>query len=149
MVELGRFRPAWRGERIAGRVVDGELKPYATRADIEAGALDRLNLAFLWVDDPVEAFFLEIQGSGQVRLGDGSVVRVTYDGQNGRPYVPIGRLLMERGALAKEDVSMQIEFAAGSRPILGMPRRSWMRTRLMCSSASWRRMGPSAAAACD
>jgi membrane-bound lytic murein transglycosylase A len=107
MVELGRFRPAWRGERIAGRVVDGELRPYASRAEIEAGALDRLNLAFLWVDDPVDAFFLEIQGSGEVRLGDGSMVRLAYDGQNGRPYVPIGRLLMERGALAKEDVSMQ------------------------------------------
>jgi membrane-bound lytic murein transglycosylase A len=107
MVELGRFRPAWRGERIAGRVVDGELRPYPTRAEIEAGALDRLNLAFLWVDDPIDAFFLEIQGSGQVQLADGSVVQLSYDGQNGRPYVPIGRLLMERGALAREDVSMQ------------------------------------------
>jgi len=107
MVELGRFRPAWRGERIAGRVVDGELRPYPTRAEIEGGALDRLNLAFLWVDDPVDAFFLEIQGSGQVRLADGSMVQVTYDGQNGRPYVAIGRLLMERGALARDDVSMQ------------------------------------------
>jgi membrane-bound lytic murein transglycosylase A len=106
-VELERFRPAWRGERIAGRVVDGQLRPYPTRADIESGALDRLNLAFLWVDDPVDAFFLEIQGSGQVRLPDGGLVRVTYDGQNGRAYVPIGRVLMERGALAKEDVSMQ------------------------------------------
>jgi len=106
-VELERFRPAWWGERIAGRVVDGRLEPYVTRAEIEQGALYRLNLAFLWVDDPVDAFFLEIQGSGRVRLPDGSVVRVGYDGQNGRPYVPIGRLLLERGELKREDVSMQ------------------------------------------
>jgi membrane-bound lytic murein transglycosylase A len=107
MVELGLFRPAWRGERIAGRVVDGRLKPYETRAEIEKGALDQLNLPFLWVDDPVDAFFLEIQGSGRVRLEDGTIVRVGYDGQNGQAYVPIGRLLVERGELTKEEVSMQ------------------------------------------
>ena len=107
MVELGLFRPAWRGERIAGRVVDGRLKPYDGRAEIERGALDRYHLAFLWVDDPVAAFFLQIQGSGRVRLPDGSIVRVGYDGQNGQPYVAIGKLLVERGVLAKEAVSMQ------------------------------------------
>ena len=107
MVELGLFRPTWRGERIAGRVVDGRLKPYESRADIEGGALDRYHLAFLWVDDPVAAFFLQIQGSGRVHLPDGSLVRVGYDGQNGWPYVAIGKLLVERGALAREDVSMQ------------------------------------------
>ncbi|MGO8917072.1 MAG: murein transglycosylase A [Stellaceae bacterium] len=107
MVELGLFRPAWRGERIAGRVVDGRLKPYESRAEIEHGALDRYHLAFLWVDDPVAAFFLQIQGSGRVRLPDGSMVRVGYDGQNGQAYVAIGRLLVERGVLAKEDISMQ------------------------------------------
>jgi membrane-bound lytic murein transglycosylase A len=107
MVELGLFRPAWRGERIAGRVVDGRLKPYESRAEIEKGALDRRDLALLWVDDPVDAFFLEIQGSGRVRLEDGTTVRVGYDGQNGQPYVPIGRLLVERGELTKDEVSMQ------------------------------------------
>ena len=107
MVELGLFRPAWRGERIAGRVVDGRLKPYDSRAEIEAGALDRYHLAFLWVDDPVAAFFLQIQGSGRVKLPDGRLVRVGYDGQNGWPYVAIGKLLVERGAIAKDDVSLQ------------------------------------------
>jgi membrane-bound lytic murein transglycosylase A len=106
MVELGRFRPAWRGERIAGRVVDGRLVPYANRAEIERGALDRFGLGFLWVDDPVDAFFLEIQGSGRVRLPDGSLVRVGYDGQNGQPYVAIGRLLVTRGELAADAVSL-------------------------------------------
>jgi membrane-bound lytic murein transglycosylase A len=107
MVDLGQFRPAWRGERIAGRVVEGRLKPYETRAEIEKGALERYHLGFLWVDDPVDAFFLQIQGSGRIKLADGTLVRVGYDGQNGQPYVPIGKLLIERGALAKDNVSMQ------------------------------------------
>jgi membrane-bound lytic murein transglycosylase A len=104
--DLGLFRPDWRGERISGRVVDGRLLPYETRAEIERGALDRLNLAFLWVNDPVDAFVLAIQGSGRVRLGDGTLVTVGFDGQNGRAYVPIGRLLVERGEIAREDVSL-------------------------------------------
>lgn len=107
MVELGLFRPAWRGERIAGRVVDGRLKPYETRAQIERGALARQHLAFVWVDDPVDAFFLHIQGSGRIELPDGTMMRVGYDGQNGQPFVPIGRLLVERGELTKDAVSMQ------------------------------------------
>jgi membrane-bound lytic murein transglycosylase A len=106
-VDLGQFRLDWRGERIAGHAVNGRLLPFESRAEIERGALDRQHLAFLWVDDPVDAFFLQIQGSGRVRLPDGSMVRVGYDGQNGKPYVPIGRLLLERGALDRDNVSMQ------------------------------------------
>jgi membrane-bound lytic murein transglycosylase A len=107
MVELGLFRPAWRGERIAGRVEGGQLKPYASRAEIERGALAQRNLELFWVDDPVDAFFLQIQGSGRIRLPDGSTARVGYDGQNGRAYVPIGRLLADRGELPRDTVSMQ------------------------------------------
>jgi len=105
-VDLGRFRPAWRGERTAGRVENGRLLPYATRAEIEGGALDRFHLALLWVSDPVDAFILQIQGSGRVRLEDGSLIRVGYDGTNGWPYVAIGHLLIARGALAAEEVSL-------------------------------------------
>jgi membrane-bound lytic murein transglycosylase A len=65
-----------------------------------------MNLALLWVEDPVDAFVLSIQGSGRIRLADGTLIQLGYDGQNGRPYVPIGRLLVERGAMAKEDVSL-------------------------------------------
>jgi membrane-bound lytic murein transglycosylase A len=107
MVELGLFRPAWRGERIAGRVEAGQLKPYASRADIERGALAHRKLELLWVDDPVDAFFLQIQGSGRVVLTDGSIVQLGYDGQNGQAYVPIGRLLADRGLLPRDQVSMQ------------------------------------------
>jgi membrane-bound lytic murein transglycosylase A len=105
-VDLGDFRADWRGERIAGRVVDGRLKPYETRAQIEGGALDRLNLGLVWVDDPVAAFFLQVQGSGRIDLPDGSQLRVGFDGQNGWPYVAIGRVMIERGLLDREGATM-------------------------------------------
>jgi membrane-bound lytic murein transglycosylase A len=77
-----------------------------TRAEIEDGALAGRGLELLWVDDPIDAFFLEIQGSGRVRLNRGGTVRVGYDGQNGRPYVPVGRLLIERGAIPRDKLTM-------------------------------------------
>ena len=93
------------GERIivAGRVLDGRLKPYEDRAAIEAGALRGKGLELLWVDDPIGAFFLQIQGSGRVTLPDGKEVRVGYAGQNGHKYVAIGKELIDRGALKRED----------------------------------------------
>lgn len=105
-VDLGQFRPTLRGQRIAGRLEGGRLRPYADRAEIEGGALNGRGLEMLWVDDAVDAFFLQIQGSGRVRLADGTVLRVGYDGQNGHAYVPIGRLLAERGEIPRERVSM-------------------------------------------
>jgi peptidoglycan lytic transglycosylase A len=80
--------------------------PRYSRAEIEDGALAGRGLELLWVDDPIDAFFLEIQGSGRVRLENGSRVRVGYDGQNGLPYVPIGRLLAERGVLPRAQATM-------------------------------------------
>ena len=77
-----------------------------TRAEIEDGALAGKGLELVWIDDPVAAFFLEIQGSGRVNLPDGTIMRVGYDGQNGKPYVPVGRLLIERGELPRDKVTM-------------------------------------------
>jgi membrane-bound lytic murein transglycosylase A len=77
-----------------------------TRAEIEDGALAGKGLELVWIDDPVDAFFLEIQGSGRVTLPDGTIMRVGYDGQNGKPYVPVGRLLVERGELPRDKVTM-------------------------------------------
>src|SRR5712671_7673338 len=79
---------------------------FPTRAEIEDGALAGRGLELLWVDDPIDAFFLQIQGSGRVRLSGGGTVRVGYDGQNGLPYVPVGRLLVERGVLPRAQVTM-------------------------------------------
>ena len=81
--------------------------PYFTRAQIEGGALRNKRLDLAWLADPTDAFFLQIQGSGRIRLPDGSVMRVGYAGQNGRPYVPIGKLLVDRGEMPLSEVSMQ------------------------------------------
>jgi membrane-bound lytic murein transglycosylase A len=106
-VDLGEFREDLSGRRIAGRVEDGRLRPYADRSGIEGGALAGRSLELVWVDDPVDAFFLQIQGSGRVELEDGSVVRLGYAAQNGHPYTAIGRELVDRGEMALEEVSMQ------------------------------------------
>ena len=101
-VDLGQFRPSLKGERIAGKVSNGKLVPYATRSEIEAGALAGHGLELAWVDDPVDAFFLAVQGSGRVILPDGQVMRVGYDGENGQPYVTIGRVLASQGVPADQ-----------------------------------------------
>lgn len=106
MVNLGEFRDELKGQRIAGRVTDGNLKPYETRAEILAGKL-KDEKVLVWVDDPVEAFFVQVQGSGVVQLDDGSIMRIGYAGQNGHIYYAIGRELVKRGVMPKEDVSMQ------------------------------------------
>ena len=85
------------------RLVDGKREPYPARATLERGdLLDGLEL--VWVDDPVEAFFLQIQGSGRVQLRDGSTLRVGFADHNGQPYRAIGAELIARGALRKEEV---------------------------------------------
>ena len=106
-VDLGQFDPELEGRRIGGRVEKGRLVPYADRAAIDRGALSGRELELLWVDDPVDRFFLEIQGSGQVRLPDGATIRVGYADQNGRPYRAIGKDLIEIGAIPREQMSMQ------------------------------------------
>ena len=85
----------------------GTCTLYFTRGEIEDGALAGRGLEIAWAKDPVELFFLEIQGSGRLRLPDGSVMRLGYDGQNGRDYVAIGRLLRDRGILPPGGANMQ------------------------------------------
>lgn len=127
MVDLGNFREELKGQRIAGRNVSGNLKPYEDRAAIEDGKLPAgQDKILLYVDSAVDAFFLQIQGSGIVELPDGSIRRVGYDGQNGHPYYAIGKELIKRGALTKENVSMQsIKAWLAAHPVEG---REVMRT---------------------
>ncbi|MBC7453748.1 MAG: MltA domain-containing protein, partial [Massilia sp.] len=105
-IELGTVYPELKGMRLRGRLVGNKVVPYGTRADIERVAIPGKEL--LWVDDPVEAFFLEVQGSGRVQLNDtGETVRVAYADQNGHPYKAIGRWLVEQGEMPARDVSAQ------------------------------------------
>lgn len=106
-VDLGAFNDEWRGRRLAGRVEDGRLKPYPTRADITSGALSDQGLELVWVDDPIGAFFLQVQGSGRVRLEEGGDLRIGYAATNGRPYRSIGREMIARGLMKREEVSLQ------------------------------------------
>lgn len=106
-IDLGRFRDDLKGRRIGGVFRGDRLEPYPDRAGIDAGALAGRDLEILWVDDPVDAFFLHIQGSGRVELAEGGEMRVGYAGQNGQPYFAIGRELIANGALSRREVSMQ------------------------------------------
>ncbi len=82
------------------------LVPFATRAEIEAGALGGQSLELIYLTDPVEKFFLQIQGSGRIRLTDGTTVRVHYDGKNGHPFTSIGRYLIDKGLFAADRMSL-------------------------------------------
>lgn len=103
-VDLAGVYPELKGMRLRGRLQGKKLVPYATREQIERA--DFAGKELLWVDDPVEAFFLQVQGSGRVQLGD-ETVRVAYAEQNGHPYKSIGRHLVEKGELTAEQASAQ------------------------------------------
>ena len=104
-LDLGQFRSDLAGQKIVGRVSGDAFIPYHDRGAIMDGALNDRGLEFAWVDDPVEAFFLQIQGSGRLRLGDGSTMRVGYAGKNGRPYASVGRELVARGEMTVAQAS--------------------------------------------
>lgn len=106
VIDLGELYPELRDKRLRGRLAGKRVAPYPSRAEIGAnGALNAPVLA--WVDDPVTLFFLQVQGSGRVRLEDGRWLHVGYADQNGHPYQAIGKRLIERGALTYEELSLQ------------------------------------------
>jgi membrane-bound lytic murein transglycosylase A len=107
VVELGELYPELKGMRLRGRLEGRKVVPYYSRAEIESGKAAFAGKELAWVEDPVELFFLQIQGSGRVRLADGSFVRVGYADQNGHPYKAIGKVFIERGELPANKVSMQ------------------------------------------
>jgi membrane-bound lytic murein transglycosylase A len=106
-VELGDLYPELKGKRVRGRVSGRKVVPYRSRSEIERDSAALPATPLVYVDDPVEAFFLEIQGSGRVALPDGTVVRLNYADQNGHPYRSVGRVLIDRGELTREGASMQ------------------------------------------
>lgn len=105
-LDLGLFNPRYEGMRVTYRIEGGRAVPYHDRAAIDGrGALRGRGYELAWVD-PVDAFFLQVQGSGRLRYADGSTTHVLYAGQNGRPYVSLGRVLRERGHLPADGVNM-------------------------------------------
>lgn len=90
----------------AARRTDKGLEPFPDRAAIETGALDGQGLEILWLRDPVDRFVLQVQGSGRVRLPDGSVTRLVYSGRNGLPYTSLGRVLSQRENIPPEQMTM-------------------------------------------
>lgn len=106
-VNLGDFREELKGQRVAGTVVDGKLKPFADRRAIDNGALNNKGLELYYAKDPVAVFFLQIQGSGVLQLPDGTRRNLGYAAQNGHPYKAIGRELIARGELEAKNTSLQ------------------------------------------
>ncbi|WP_397604018.1 murein transglycosylase A [Sphingorhabdus sp.] len=104
-VDLGQFSDELKGRSIRGKVSGTKLLQYDDRAAIENGALAGRGLEIAYASDVVEFFFLQIQGSGRLKLPDGNVMRIGYDSQNGRGYTGIGRLMRDRGLIT--DASMQ------------------------------------------
>lgn len=106
-VDLGDAYPQLKGVRLHGRLEGKRVVPYYTRAQIDAGTPGLHGRELFWVDNAIELFFLQIQGSGRIELPGGSTVKVGYADQNGWPYVSVGRKLVEAGAFKLEEASMQ------------------------------------------
>ncbi len=107
-VELGGFQPQLRGEKVVGRLEGNRLVPYPSRYEIDGlGRLKGKGYEIAWVKDPVDLFFLHIQGSGLLRLEDGRLLHLNYAASNGRPYRSIGRLLIDSGKIPEQELSMQ------------------------------------------
>lgn len=106
-VDLSAVYPELKSLRLRGRLQGNKIVPYFTRAEIDAGAAPVRGKELAWVDDPVDMFFLQIQGSGRVQLDNGETLRVGYADQNGHPYRSIGKWLVEKGELTLDKASMQ------------------------------------------
>ncbi len=121
-IDLGSYRDEYAGAQLAGRLEGSKLVPYHDRAAINGGALRGQGLEILWVDDAVDKFFMQVQGSGRVLLPDGSHIRLGYAGRNGHRYTSIGRELVGMGQMRLEDVTA---------PSI----RQWLRTNPVAGTA--------------
>jgi membrane-bound lytic murein transglycosylase A len=107
VADLNLFGGDQKSDRLLGRLEGGRLVPYFSRSEIDGGALAGRGLEILWIDDPVDAFFLHVQGSGRVQLPNGEALRVGYAGSNGLPFYAIGRHLLDQKIISRENASMQ------------------------------------------
>ncbi|WP_239057225.1 murein transglycosylase A [Desulfovibrio sp. JC010] len=107
-LDLGKFHHRWKGQQLIYRQDGEDVLPYHDREDIDfEGALQGRGFEIAWVKDLVDVFILQIQGSGRLVLPDGNVKHVLYAGKNGLKYVSLGKVLIQRGLLPKEGMSMQ------------------------------------------
>jgi membrane-bound lytic murein transglycosylase A len=107
-IDLSLFHEKFRGEKIIGRYTDQSVVPYYDRSEIETeGVLEDKAGVLAWAEDPVDVFFLQIQGSGKVQLDNGELFNVHYQTTNGRPYRSIGKLLIDEEKISVADMSMQ------------------------------------------
>jgi membrane-bound lytic murein transglycosylase A len=105
VVDLSSVYPNLKKYRLRGKIKGGRLIPYDTREDIQNKKIPAKVLCY--VDSKIDLFFLEVQGSGRIQLDNNKTIYVGYDNQNGHPYRSIGRYLIQKGAIAKEDISLQ------------------------------------------
>ena len=106
--ELGRFHPRWKGQTLTYRVEGQEIFPFYSREEIDVqGALNATQTPIAWTRDLVDVYFLQVQGSGRLLLPDGTVRHVLYAGKNGHEYVSLGKVMIERGLIPREEMSMQ------------------------------------------
>ena len=107
IIDLASVAPDTKNLRLRGRIEGRRVVPYYSRAEIDDGMAPVVGKEIVWVDDPIEAFFLQIQGSGRVHLQSGETIRIGYADQNGHPYASIGRYLVEQGELKAGEASME------------------------------------------
>lgn len=106
-IDLGEVYPQLKDLRLRGRLQGNRVVPYYSRGEIDNGKAPLQGRELFWVDNAIDLFFLQIQGSGRIELPDGSLVKVGYAEQNGHPYTSIGKKLVEMGAFRLEESSMQ------------------------------------------
>ncbi|MBN1932816.1 MAG: murein transglycosylase A [Desulfobacterales bacterium] len=107
-IDLALFSSRFKGQRLIGRYADKTVVPYYSRKEIEyGGCLEDKAGTIAWISDPVDLFFLQIQGSGKIWLDNDQVIHVHYDTTNGQPYRSIGKLLIEKGKISRSEMSMQ------------------------------------------
>jgi membrane-bound lytic murein transglycosylase A len=104
--KLGDSFPS-KGVKVGRRVGRRKIAPYYDRAEIEDGSLDGWHLEICWLRSEIDVLFAQIQGSARIRLEDGAILRVNYDSHNGWPYTPVGRVLVDRKIMPKDEVTMQ------------------------------------------
>lgn len=106
IVDLTALYPELKGRPVRGRLEGNRVVPYLSRAEIMQARNPLAGHELVWVDDPVEAYLLQVQGSGRVRLPDGSLMAIGYADQNGHPYRALGGRLIELGAMTREEVTL-------------------------------------------